>query len=207
MKRSALVSVIILLFVGVAATAQSSKHASTQSTYISPEGEFQFSYPAWLLLTTDSEHFQGYICQDFIVCLRYPADMYKGSDFGPTEFWITYPRQLLDVKGSAQRVTSKSDCMSFRTSTEPVSTTVINGVKFSTLVRDGVATGTAYHIRLFRTFHRGKCYELGAELSISAGGYDKEDYETGRITHFTDADQKQVQAVWDGIIRTFRFLK
>src|SRR5207244_10811098 len=56
-----------------------------------------------------------------------PREMYKGSDFGPTEFWVDYPRQLLDVRGSAQRVTSRSDCLSFRTYTEPVSTTVING--------------------------------------------------------------------------------
>ncbi|HKN33901.1 MAG TPA: hypothetical protein VJX16_11735 [Terriglobales bacterium] len=208
MKRLALVSVIILVLgVAAVATARLWDRASAQRTYISPDGTFQFSYPAWFSLTADSEHFQGWLCQDFIVCLQYPREMYKGSDFGPTEFWVDYPRQLLDVRGSAQRVTSRSDCLSFRTYTEPVSTTVINGVGFSTLSRDGVAAGTVSDVRFFRTFHKGKCYELGTALSISAGGYVKEDYESGRVTHFTDADRKKVEAVLNDIVRTFRFLK
>ena len=203
MKRLALLCALVFA-VGAAALPGS---RSAQRIYVSPDRTFQFSYPKWLVLHAAPEKFHGWLCSVFIVCFEYPRDLYKGYDFGPTEFWVANPVQLLDVRGSAQPVATESDCLTFRTYTEVVSKTVINGVKFATLSRSGVAAGTASGIQLFRTFHNGKCYELGTSVSISAGGYMKEDYETGRIKHFTEADQKRVRTALDGIVRTFRFLK
>lgn len=204
MKRLALLYALVFALVAVALA----DNPSTRRKYVSPDRVFQFSYPPVFVLHAEPDKFHGWLCSSFIVCLEYPREqLYDGYDLGPVEFWVTNPIQLLDVRSSAHPITTEPDCVKFRTYAEPVSTTMINGVKFATLSRSGVAAGTTSDIQLFRTFHAGKCYELGSSLSIAAGGYTKEDYEVGRIKHFTLADQKDLRAVLDGIVRTFRFLK
>jgi hypothetical protein len=177
-------------------------------TYVSPDGTFQFSYPTWLVLHADAEKFGGYLCHDSVVCLEYPRELYEGYDFGHAEFWVnTHPVQVRDVRRGGEPITNEADCLTFRTNTEPVSTTVINGVKFATWSRGGAAGGTSSEFQFFRTFHKGKCYELGTDVSISYDGWGKEEYESGKIKHFTAAEQKKVRGVLDAIVRTFRFLK
>jgi len=173
----------------------------------SPDGIFEFSYPSWLVLHADAEKSGGYLCHDSIVCVEYPRELYEGYDFGSAEFWVNNnPVQVLDIRHGAQPTTTEADCLTFRTN-KPVSTTVINGKKFATWFVGGAAGGTTSHIEFFRTFHNGKCYQLGTSVSISSTGYGKEDYESGRLKHFTAADEEKVRAVLDGIVKTFRFLK
>jgi hypothetical protein len=81
-------------------------------------------------------------------------------------------------------------------------------VKFTTLLQTGVAGGTQGEHRLFRTFHNGRCYEIGTSLTtLSTGGFDKEDYESGRVKHFDEADKNKVRSVLRAIADSFRFLK
>ncbi|HEV8523631.1 MAG TPA: hypothetical protein VGQ71_03965 [Terriglobales bacterium] len=201
MKRGLALSVTLL--VALAGWAQTGK-----KTYTSPDGVFSFSYPSSFNLHTDPEHHHARLCSDYIVCLTYDPSQYAGSDFAGATFWVENPVQLLDNGSTAQAVITEADCLAFRTyEQEPVSAVRINGVKFATVSFWGAAGGTSDQVQLFRTFHHGKCYELGAAWSIASSGYEKEDYESGRVKHFTKASQKKIRAALNAIVKGFHFLK
>ncbi len=204
MKRACIAHILLLIAVA-SATAQHKSPEATESVYTSPDGIFQFRYSAsWNLFPKPSS--ESETCQGKLVCVESPPEYYKGYDFADATFWVRFPLWRVGL-APAQPVLTKSDCLNFRTHTEPVSTITINGVKFTTLSLVGAALGTTHFSRLFRTFHDGKCYELVTDLSRISSGYEKNDYVRGRIKHFSKADEKRVRAVLNSMVASFRFLQ
>lgn len=77
----------------------------------------------------------------------------------------------------------------------------IGGVTFATFELSGAATGHTVSGRIYRTFHKDLCYEIGA--SVATARYDKSEGVYSR--EFTEADKKTVEEKLESTIRTFRF--
>jgi hypothetical protein len=199
--------VLCLLLIGGAAGLP--KQDSRLKKYVSPNGRFEFSYPGWLVLHTDPESYSENDCTNYLFCVEYPENLFEGTDFAGGWFQL---RIALDseIKNGSGAITSKGQCLAFNDYARyegRVSNTMLHGVHFATLSRAGAALGTLSDIQLYRTFHSGTCYELNITTAIANGGYSEEDYQSGGIKHFSPADTKKVQAVLQGILNSFHFLK
>ena len=83
-----------------------------------------------------------------------------------------------------------------------MSTTTINHVVYKTFEivdnwMSGGQSGPAY-----RTFHRGKCYELGIQNVFSRAEYDP-----GTVKEFTKKDSSEVEGRLRQPLNSFVFLK
>ena len=144
-----------------------------RKTYTGGDGDFRFSYPESLILSPAPESVSA-TCRGNLVCVEYPETAYKGYDFESAGFWVDIVSRPSESSDFPRPVTNESDCLKFRDYRDqsvPISSTVINGVRFATLSLDGVvATGTGGRARLFRTFRHGRCYELGTAISAASSG-------------------------------------
>jgi hypothetical protein len=81
-------------------------------------------------------------------------------------------------------------------------TTTINHVAFKVFeIGDNWAGGGQYG-PAYRTFHNGKCYELGVQTTIS-----RAEYEPGTVKEFTKKDRSTVEERLKQALNSFVFLK
>lgn len=132
-----------------------------------------------------------------MACFAYPKDEFKDKPhFVAASFFVSEIESAKTenacLKGSPDWLVIKSKA----------GTTTINHVTFKTFeIGDnwlgGGQSGTAY-----RSFHDGKCYELGIQTVMSRGEYDP-----GTIKEFTKADWSEVDGRLRQALNSFAFLK
>jgi hypothetical protein len=186
-------------------------------TFTSPDGIFQFKYSDVLVDCTpvgkqkngaglsvpESCMTQGAICDgpgsegSTMACFAYPNEKFKDKPyFVAATFFVSEIQsakiEKVCLKGSPNWLVLNSKA----------GTSTINHVTFKTFEigdnwMSGGQSGPAY-----RTFHNGKCYELGIQTFISRGEYDP-----GTIKQFTKKDWSEVEGRLRQALRSFVFLK
>jgi hypothetical protein len=188
--------------------------AQTLKTFTSPDGLFRFKHSPILIDCTpvlfqanpgssvrDACMSQGPVCHDAsdhattIACYGYPKQRFtRKPTFIAATFFVAEVAQAKTEKTCSQEPRSWVTTQS--------GTATIDGINFKAFaVSDNWAGGGRWG-QIYRTFHRGKCYELGLETVMSRGGYDPE-----VVQRFTKRDQKEIETRMQQALHSFEFLK
>jgi len=205
-------TLIALCLCGLSLPAQ-----TTLRTFTSPDGVFQFKHSDVLVDCTslgkqengagssvpESCMSQGTICGapgsegSPMACFAYRNEEFKDKPhFVAATFFVAEIQSAKTEQGCLKGspnwfvINSKAEA------------TTINHVAFKTFEigdnwTSGGQSGPAY-----RTFHNGKCYELGIQTVISRAVYDP-----GTAKEFTKKDWSQVEATLRQALNSFVFLK
>jgi hypothetical protein len=187
--------------------------AQTQKIFTGPEGLFRFKYSEILvdcipMLTQDKapSALDACVSQDpvcgvggdaarTIACFGYPKTEFKEKPtFIAAMFFVAeipVARTEKDcLRGSPNWLVSKTG------------RTTVNGVSFEVFRTEDNWLGGGQSVEIYRTFHGGRCYELGLQTVMGGGGYDPE-----VIQRFTPRDQKEIETRMKEPIRSFQFAK
>lgn len=185
-------------------------------TFTSPDGIFQFKYSNVLVdcapvgkqengigsSVPEACISQGSICgmgseESTVACFAYPNEAFKDKDaFVAATFYVS---EILSAKTEEMCLKGSPDWLVL---SSKVITTTINHVAFETFEigdnwMSGGQSGPAY-----RTFHKGKCYELGIQTVTSRAVYDP-----GTVKKFTKKDWSEVEGRLRQPLNSFVFLK
>lgn len=197
-------------------------------TFTSPNGLFRFQYPDILVncmpqqtpsspiesgisqgtqpavpSIPDSCMSQGEICGgpgsegSTMACFAYPKERFKDKPhFVAATFFVS---EIPSAKTENSCLKGSQGWLVLNSKSE---TTPINHVTFKTFEigdnwTSGGQSGPAY-----RTFHDGKCYELGIQTVISRAEYDP-----GTVKEFTEKDRSEVEDRLRQALNSFVFLK
>jgi hypothetical protein len=171
---------------------------TTTGIFVNPDGDFQFRYSTMLVDCMAARGDGGPGSRGTsIACFAYPGDRFKHiSDFGGAIFYVSEIQSAktenICLKGSPDWYVISSNAR----------TITINHVVFKTFTigdnwMSGGQSGPAY-----RTFHSGKCYELGIQTFISRGAYDP-----GTIKPLTKKQWSSVNRRMKEPLNSFVFLK
>src|ERR1700730_8966982 len=179
-------------------------NCTPQQTSASPikSGISEGNQPA-VSSTPDSCMSQGAICDgpgsggSTMACFAYPNERFKDKpSFVAATFFVS---EIQSAK--TEKVCLKGSPNWFVINSK-AGTTTINHVAFKTFEigdnwTSGGQSGPAY-----RTFHNGKCYELGIQTVISRAEYDP-----GTVKKFTKKDRSEVEGRLKRALNSFAFLK
>ena len=186
-------------------------------TFTSPDGIFQFEYSDVLVdcaslgkqengtgsSVPEACMSQGSICggmgseETTVACFAYPKERFRDKDvFVAATFYVS---EILSAKIEEVCLKGSPDWLVLNSK---ASTTTINHVAFKTFEigdnwMSGGQSGPAY-----RTFHKGKCYELGIQTVTSRAVYDPE-----TVKKFTKKDSSEVESRLREPLNSFVFLK
>ncbi len=196
-------------------------------TFISTNGLFRFQYPDMLVncmpqqtsstiksgisegsqptvsSSADSCMSQGSICggmgseESTAACFAYPKERFKDKPaFVAATFYVS---EILSAKTEEVCLNGSPGWYVIKSKAE---TTTINHITFKAFEigdnwTSGGQSGPAY-----RTFHGGKCYELGIQNVFSRAEYDP-----GTVTQFTKKDSSEVEGHLRQALNSFVFLK
>jgi hypothetical protein len=121
-----------------------------------------------------------------------PGGMKKGTNFQAAAFSVNELKDA-NTQPKCQVVAEPPPHGTFHTET-------INGVKFNVAEIDGVATGNLMDGYVYRTFHKGKCYELDIRIAFSNIG----NYDPGTVKNF---DSERVSRALKAVLASFKFLR
>jgi hypothetical protein len=187
--------------------------AQKTSTFTNSDGAFGFVYPADFQVCTRAKIDpcnQSFIpvCEpDSFVCVVYPAEQFKGTNFGAASFQVReilteHEMMTADIcvtpypQKNGDRV---SDWPDFLISAKrPVE--LIGGVQFLHGVGGGAATSHSLSIDLYRAFHKQRCFEL----SVSQTGTDPNVSDPPTKT-LTPTQGKKLDQAMSLILHSFRF--
>jgi hypothetical protein len=196
--------------------ASLSSAAQTLKTYQSADGVFRFHYSRILidcspLLATgkaeaavmDACMSQGAICEDgaeggkTIVCLGFPKDRFPDkTEFVAATFFV------------AEAPALKTEPACWKKSPDwlvtGTRTAVLHGVRFAVFDIADNWTGGGQSGPIYRTFHNGKCYELGQQTAMARRSGDD---DGGAVQRFTPQDAQQVSDTMKAALRSFQFVK
>ena len=186
-------------------------------TFTSPDGIFQFKYSDVLVdcgslgkqenatgsSVPEACMSQGSICggmggeESISACFAYPKERFKDKDvFVAATFYVS---EILSAKTEDVCLRGSSDWLVIKSEAK---VTTINHIAFKTFEigdnwTSGGQSGPAY-----RTFHKGKCYELGIQNVFSRAVY-----EPGTVKKFTKRDSLEVESRLRQPLNSFVFLK
>jgi len=190
---------------------------TTLRTFTSPDGIFQFKYSDVLVdcmsvgkqengtgsLVPESCMSQGAICDgpgsegSTTACFAYPNERFKDNPhFVAATFFVS------EIQSAKTEEVCLKGSPNWYVINSKAGTTTINHVTFKTFEigdnwTSGGQSGPAY-----RTFHHGKCYELGIQTVISRGEYDP-----GTVKELTKKDWSDVEGRLRHALHSFAFLK
>ena len=151
----------------------------------------------------DSCMSQGAICGgpgsegSTLACFAYPQERFNDKPhFVAATFFVS---EIRSAKAEMECLKGSPNWFVINSKAGP---TTINHVVFKTFEigdnwTSGGQSGPAY-----RTFHDGKCYELGIQTVISRAEYDP-----GTVKEFTEKDQSEVDGRLRQALNSFMFLK
>jgi len=188
--------------------------AQTLKTYESADGVFRFKYSKILvdclpLLTqgkaessvVDACMSQAGVCDDgggdarTIACFAYPKDRFRGKPtFTAAAFFVADVPGLKTEQACLQRSPNW-----LVTGTRSAT---LNGVHFTVFEIEDNWLGGGQSGPIYRTFHGGKCYELGTQTAMVRGGYDDE-----IIKRFSKQDAQEVDTKLKQPLHAFEFVK
>jgi hypothetical protein len=214
MKRVHCIGVLglILTSLVILTAQQDSAHKARINGFTSTGGALHFEYPASLVrcgrslnqpdLWEPEESCEAFtpVCSDFsgqsdgtVVCIAYPAERMKGTNFQAAAFSVS----------ELNPTTTQAECLKVKEPPPHVGTArkeTVNGVTFTVVETDGVATGNLSEGYVYRTFHRDKCYELNIRIAFSNPAYP----DPGTMKNF---DLKLVHQRLRQVLDTFKFVK
>jgi hypothetical protein len=193
---------------GIAATSGTviaqSRSGSRINTFTSPNGDFQFRYPASLIdckAQRGGQSCGGFmpVCSGFdydsLACIAYPRDRVAESEtFDGAAFVVALEESAHDEKACYQIPDPPPPSWSHPHWES------INGVKFWVIHTGGVPSGTAEDQRLYRAFHNNVCYEL----DINTSSVNPMMYDPPRPKMY---DQAPVNKALQQTLQSFKFLK
>ncbi len=199
-------------------------------TYTSADGLFRFKYPDALidcmpqqaaagsktpgLSTTPSDHPAGPSISDSCISQGSSCDG-PGSE-GNALACFAYPKDKLNEKpnfiaatffvSAIQSAKTEIDCLKgspdWFVISPKASTTTINDVSFEAFEIGDNWAGGGQSGPAYRTFHDGKCYELGIQTVTSCAEHDP-----GTVKEFTKKDRAEVEGRLSQALNSFVFLK
>ncbi len=197
-------------------------------TFTNPEGLFRFQYSD-MLVNCMSQHApasptkfgisegkqpvvpsypdscmsQGAICGgpgsegSTLACFAYPQERLKDKPhFVAATFFVS---EIQSVKTEVECLKGSPNWLVINSKAGP---TTINHVAFKTFEIEDNWTSGGQSGPAYRTFHNGKCYELGIQTVISRAEYDP-----GTVKEFTKNDQAEVEGRLRQALTSFVFLK
>ena len=179
--------------------------------YVSPDKAFRLSIPAgYSVQTGRTKESRSYIpvCHyESTVCVTFPTDRYKGTNFQGASFEV---KQLdgkaasVCVSGEARFVyppPSGATSEDFQIDTN-IPRRTIHGMSFSHASVGAAAMSHDVQIDSYRAFTHGKCYELS--IYVTFGNYAV--YAPVVRKEFTNRDETHVTAELTKILDSFRIL-
>jgi hypothetical protein len=190
---------------------------TTLRTFTGSDGTFQFKHSDVLVDCTavgkqengsgssvpESCTNQGAICDgpgsegSPMACFAYPNEKFKDKPhFVAATFFVS------EIQSAKTEQVCLKGSPNWYVINSKAGTTTINHVAFKTFEigdnwTSGGQSGPAY-----RTFHNGKCYELGIQTAISRAEYDP-----GTVKEFTKKDRSEVEGRLRQSLNSFVFLK
>jgi hypothetical protein len=202
---------LTFLFPVVSDSKRQTSHNPAEISFTSPDGTFSFKYSNSLLMCkrdpnqpdwwTPGRSCEAYtpVCSDSscikdatVVCVAYPAESLKGTNFQAAAFSVNQ-RDAANTE-ECLKVTEPPPLVG------PIRSETINGAKFNVIETDGVAAGNLIDGVAYRSFHRNRCYELDIRIAFSNIG----NFDPGTVKEF---DYDAVQRPLRMVLNTFRFLK
>jgi hypothetical protein len=191
-------------------------HSEASNTFTAPDGAFTFRYSNQLIrcekqgehvwepfenctahasVCDDTAHFAS-PGQTSIACFAYPRNKFTNTG--------AFAAATFSVEVVDDRTTAKS-CLAGPEGVEDVDkhgATRIDGVPFSVFAvgEGGMNQSTVGDV--YRTFHKGKCYQLG--VNVATANVDTDDPPQRELT---DADLREVNGTLEQARKSFRFLK
>jgi hypothetical protein len=181
MKRTHCIGLLglILTSLVILAAQEDSTHKARKNGFTSTDGTFHFEYPPSLVRCGRNpnqpdrwgpdESCEAFtpVCSDFsgqsdgtVTCIAYPAEGMKGTNFQAAAFSVS------ELKAA----TTQAECLKVEEPPPHVGRArreTVNGVTFTVIETDGVATGNLIDGYVYRSFHRDKCYELDVRIAFS----------------------------------------
>ena len=198
-------TIFLVSGLAIAAAAQTSL-----KTFTGPDDIFRFQYAATLVNCMSPQSpasgscmSQGDICigpgseGSTLACFAYPNERFKDKpSFVAATFYVS----------EIQAATAEKACLekspNWYVISSKKSMTTINHVIFKTFeIGDNWTSGGQYG-PVYRTFHDGKCYELGIQNVVSRAEYDP-----GTVKKFTENDESEVEGRLRQCLNSFLFLK
>ena len=132
-----------------------------------------------------------------MACFAYPSERFKDKPaFVAATFYVS---EIESAKAQKECLEGSKNWFVINSK---AATTTINHVTFKTFeVGDNWTSGGQYG-PAYRTFHTGKCYELGIQTVISRAEYDP-----GTVKQFTEHDRSEVEGRLRQALNSFVFLK
>jgi hypothetical protein len=211
MRCNTLLGIILTSFVILTAQAYSADKAR-KNGFTSTEGAFHFEYPTPLVrcgrnpIQPDrwgpDESCEGFtpVCSDFsgqsngtLTCIAYPAAEMKGTNFDAAAFSVS------EIKAA----TTEAECLKVEEPPPHVGSVrkeTVNGVIFTVIETDGVASGNLLDGYVYRSFHRNKCYELDVRIAFS----NPANADPGTMKNF---DLEMVHHRLKQVLDTFKFVE
>jgi hypothetical protein len=190
---------------------------TTQRTFTSPDGIFQFKYSDVLVDCTsvgeqengagssvpESCMSQGAICDGpgsggtALACFTYPKEKFIDKpSFVAASFFVS------EIQAAKTEKVCLKGSPDWFVINPKAGTTTINHVTFKTFEIGDNWTGHGQSGPAYRTFHDGKCYELGIQTVMSRAEYDP-----GTVNKFTKKDSSEVERRLRQALNSFVFLK
>lgn len=190
---------------------------TTLRTFTSPDGIFQFKYSDVLVDCTSvgkqekgtagsvpkSCMTQGAICfgpgsaGTALACFTYPKEKFIDKPaFVAATFYVS---EILSAETEEVCLNGSPDWYVIKSDAE---TTTINHVTFKIFEIGDNWTDHGQSGPAYRTFHNGKCYELGIQNVFSRAEYDP-----GTVKEFTKKDWSEVERHLRQALDSFAFLK
>lgn len=190
---------------------------TTLRTFTSPDGIFQFKYSDVLVDCTSvgkqeniagasvrqSCMTQGAICDGpgsggtALACFTYPKEKFTDKPaFVAATFYVS---EILSAESEQVCLKGSPDWYVIKSGAER---TTINHINFKTFEIGDNWTGHGQIGPAYRTFHNGKCYELGIQNVFSRAVYDP-----GTVKKFTEKDSSEVESRLRQPLNSFVFLK
>jgi hypothetical protein len=210
-RCTTLLGIILTSFVILPAQAYSADKAR-KNGFTSTDGAFHFEYPDSLVRCgrnptqpdrwgpDESCEAITPVCSDFsgqsdgtATCIAYPAAEMKGTNFQAAAFSVS------EIKGA----TTEAECLKVEEPPPHVGSVrkeTVNGVTFTVIETDGVATGNLIDGYVYRSFHRNTCYELDVRIAFSNPAYA----DPGTMKNF---DLEMVHHRLKRVLDTFKFVE
>lgn len=160
---------VLLALATIAAAAHAQHPGSQMKTYVSPGGDFQFRYPAYLVDCKAQPNDSSCVtymanCEGTsgpsVACFAYPKDLVKEQQtFDGAAFLVSIVSDVHDEPACRQIPNPPPDDWAHP------HTESIHGVEFWATHDGGGAMNHSNDMAVHRAFHNGLCYELDINIS------------------------------------------
>ena len=130
-----------------------------------------------------------------LACFSYPRERFRDKpSFGGASLYVTA------IEARNQKACLSGSPNWFVISKKP-RTTTIHHVTFKTFETGDNWAGAGESGPAYRTFHEGRCYEVGFQMILIRA------YDPGTIEEFTRKDAAEVKSELEQVLHSFVFLK